>query len=88
MNYPLGKKFVLPCFLMVALGLPSRQDLQDMQTVNPKSQGGYSRFEPENHRLVNNDGLIYHMSVYRLPGKCLHGKERGTEHEVTRDHGD
>lgn len=81
MNYPVGKRFVLPCFLMVALRLPSRQDLQ---TVNPESQ----RWVLENHRPVNNCGLIYQKPVYRLPRKCLRGKERGTEHEVPRDHGD
>lgn len=37
MNYPVGKKFVLTCFMIAALRLPSRQDVEDMQTVNPES---------------------------------------------------
>lgn len=31
------KKIILPCFLMAALRLPSRQDLKDTWAVNPES---------------------------------------------------
>jgi len=88
MDYPVRKKFVALGLLMAALTLPSRQDFQDMQTVNPNHRNGYSRCALENHKPINNCGLIHQKSVYRLPGTCLCGQERRMEHKAPRDHGD